>query len=389
MIRCTFMPLSDLRRCKGRTVLTVLSIAIGVMLCAIVSVIGRTGEHLVYRELSRMGVDGLSITVKDGALTPETLPAVRCLSGVKSAMPLTVGSAVIRCGDTTEDTMLCGIDAGADQVISLEPCRGRLISAGEVRGYARVCLIEENFAAARFGGKNPIGKQIRLITGGGEESYTVVGVATAGSALLKNITAYMPTMVFVPYTTFQESCGSQQINQIAVRTEDGTDDGSLAAALSRVVRRLNVGLEPQVENLAAQKERLELLLRIILGILTFISGISLLVSGIGISTVMLNAVRERTREIGIKKAVGASNGRILCEFLGESALLACLGGMIGLLFGGGFACIGSYLVTGYFGMPLGAFLRIFLCTAAVGGLSGLAPALRAARMPPVAALRSE
>lgn len=389
MITHTFMPLSDLRRCKGRTALTVLSIAIGVMLCAIVSVIGSTGEHLVCRELSRMGVDGLSITVKDGALTPETLPAVRCLSGVKNAMPLTVGSAVICCGDTTEDTMLCGIDAGADQVISLEPCRGRLISAGEVRRYARVCLIEENFAAARFGEKNPVGKQIRLITGGGEESYTVVGVATAGSALLKNITAYMPTMVFIPYTTFQESCGSQQINQIAVRTEDGADDGSLAASLSRVVRRLNVGLEPQVENLAAQKERLELLLQIILGILTFISGISLLVSGIGISTVMLNAVRERTREIGIKKAVGASNGRILCEFLGESALLACLGGLIGLLIGGGFACIGSYLVTGYFGMPLGAFLQIFLCTAAVGGLSGLAPALRAARMPPVAALRSE
>lgn len=383
------LSLSHLRRYKGRTALTVLSIAIGVMLVSIVSVIGRAGEHLVYRELIRMGVDGLSITVKDGTLSQDTLTAVRGIDGVESAMPLTIGSAVIRCGDAVEDTMLCGIDAGADQVISLEPCRGRMITSGEVRGCERVCLIEENYAAARFGQTNAVGKQIRLITGSGEEIYTIVGVATAGSALLKNVTAYMPSMVFIPYTTFQENCGSREIHQIAVRLEEGVDSQKLEIPISRVVRRLNAEGEPHVENLAAQKERLDFLLKIVLGILTFISGVSLLVSGIGISTVMLNAVRERTREIGIKKAVGASNGRILCEFLTESAVLACLGGGIGLIFGGGLACIGCALVTGYVSLPLRSFLWIFLCTAGVGGISGIVPALRAAHMPPVEALRCE
>lgn len=285
--------------------------------------------------------------------------------------------------------MLCGIDAGADQVISLEACSGRLIDQGEVCAGERVCLIEEKYAAEQFGKQNAVGKRIRLITGGGEESYTIIGVATAGSALLKNVTAYMPTMVFIPYTTYQESSGLREISQIAVRTADGVDSSRLEQPLLSVVRRLNAGNEPQVENLAAQKERLELLLRIVMAILGFISGVSLLVSGLGISTVMLNAVRERTREIGIKKAIGASNGRILREFLAESALLACVGGGVGLVFGGGIACIGSYLVTGYASLPLSEFLRILLCTAAVGCLSGIVPALRAAHMPPVEALRSE
>ncbi len=381
---------SNLWRRRGRTALTILSVVVGVMLVSAVLMIGQAGESLFYEELTKMGMDGLSVTMEDGVLYTDALETIRTVSGVDSAMPLTIGAAAIIREDESEETMLCGIDAGADQVISLELRFGRLISDGDVRSYGRVCLVEETYAREHYGRTNVVGETLRLMQESGAEEYTIIGVATAGSTLIQNVIEYIPSMVFIPYTTFQECTGSKELTQVAVRMEKGADGTALGDSIARALERQGDSTgTPRIENLAAQKGRLESLLQMVLWILGVISGVSLLVSGIGVMTIMLVSVQERVREIGVKKAVGATDRRILWEFLLESGMLAALGGFIGLLLGGAASCIGVYAVTGAWHLPLGTFAAIWLFTVFIGVLGGIFPALRASKLPPVDALCRE
>ena len=381
---------TNLWRRKGRTTLTILSVVVGVMLVSIVSVIGKAGEHLFYDELTKMGVDGFSVTVESGGIPMSALDSIRSIEDVRSAMPLTVGKGTVTVRDTMEETMLCGIDAGADQAIALEMIFGRLINSGDVRSHERVCLVEETYAKAQFGRSNVVGRSVLLTVGGRTDDYRIVGVVTAGSSLLQGMMDYIPSMVFIPYTTWQDVCYQQKLSQIAVRLQEGADDSTLRHTILSVLERQGDGRETwHVENLAAQKDRMETLLQVILWVLTIISGVSLVVSGLGIMTIMLVSVQERVREIGIKKAVGAGNRRILWEFMLESGLLAAIGGGIGLLIGGAASCVGVYLFTGMITVPIGVFFGVWLFTVVIGVLSGIAPAMRAAKMPPVDALCSE
>ena len=286
--------------------------------------------------------------------------------------------------------MLCGIDAGADQVIALELCCGRLISDGDVRSNNRVCLIEETYAREQYGRSNVVGKTLRLTWEGGEEDFTIVGIATAGSTLLQNVVEYIPSMVFIPYTTYQECSGCEELTQVAVKMNKGIDSTVLGQNISRALARQGESNgTPHIENLAAQKGRLESLLQMVLWILTIISGVSLVVSGMGVMTIMLVSVQERVKEIGIKKAVGATDRRILGEFILESGLLAALGGIIGLILGGAVSCVGVYVVTGIWQLPLTAFAGIWIFTVMIGALGGIFPAIRASKLPPVDALCQE
>lgn len=390
MIESLTHAFTNLWRRKGRTALTILSVVVGVMLVSIVSVIGNAGERLFYDELTKMGVDGFSVTIESGGIPMSALDSIRGIKSVRSAMPLTVGTGVVTVQELTEETMLCGIDAGADQAIALELLHGRLISDGDVRAHERVCLVEETYAKKHFGRSNVVGRKVLLTVRGKSDEYTVVGVATAGSSLLQGMMDYVPSMVFIPYTTWQDISYRPELSQIAVRIDEDADDDALRDTILKVLSRQGSGVEEwHVENLAAQKDRMETLLQVVLWILTIISGVSLVVSGLGIMTIMLVSVQERVREIGIKKAVGAGNSRILWEFMLESGLLAAIGGGIGLLVGGAVSCIGVYAFTGMITIPWAAFGGVWLFTLIIGILGGIAPAMRAAKMPPVEALCSE
>lgn len=378
--------LRQLLRKRGRTLLTVGGIAVGVMMVSVVTVIGSIGRAFVDDELDSMGVSGLSVMAltTDILLSEQALQEIRDLSQVSSAMPLMLQIAGISTPRGSSDSVLCGIDAGAGQVISLTLCHGRMISVGDVAAAAPVCVLDEAAAKAAYGRENIVGKTITVNIGELAEELTVIGITQTGSSLLQNITSMIPGMVYLPYTTQQQITGRQDFDQIAVRTVSSDITEQTQQRIERVLERLYDGDAPfRTDNLAAQKDRLGRIVDIIAGVLTVLSGVSLVVSGFGIMTVMLSSVSERTREIGVKKAIGATQKRILAEFLVEAVLLSCAGALVGMLPAGILLIFLGKAVSPTVFFALAAF-SVF-----IGVVFGVYPAYKASKLPPVVALRSE
>ena len=378
--------LRQLLRKRGRTLLTVGGIAVGVMMVSIVTVVGNVGRAFVDEELDSMGVSGLSVMAltTDTMLSEEALREIRDLSQVSSAMPLMLQINSISTPRGNSDSVLCGIDAGAGQVISLTLRYGRMIAAGDVAASAPVCVLDEAAAKAAYGREAVVGKTVTVTVGQLTQELTVIGVTQTGSSLLQSVTSMIPGMVYLPYTTLQQLTGRQTFDQIAVRTVSSDVTDQTGERIKRVLDRLYEGNAPfRTDNLAAQKDRLGRLVDIVAGVLTVLSGVSLVVSGFGIMTVMLSSVSERTREIGVKKAIGATQNRILAEFLAEAVLLSCAGAIVGMLPAGVLLLILKTTVAPSVFLSLAAFSVL------VGVVFGVYPAYKASKLPPVEALRSE
>ncbi len=379
-----------LRRKRLRTLLTVAGIGVGTLLITLVSVLGDTGKAIVGEELNGMGLDGIAVSADtDGALVEETLFAIRDLHRVDSAMPLSVQVTTAAIGNLDGAVAACGIDAGADQVISLQILHGRLLMGGDIRGGARVCVVDEAVALAAYGRENIVGKTLALRVGDAEEAFTVVGVSKAGSSVMQNVAGYIPYMVYFPYTSLQHITGDTAFDRIAVRLAEDADMASARALLERILRSADaVDATYTLDDLASQRGKLEHLMDIITLVLQIISAVSLLVAGMSIMTVMLVSVHERTGEIGIKKAVGAAGGRIMLEFLTEAVLLTLVGSMAGVLV----ALLAVGVTTAVTGIGVTVswetIIGIVLFSVVLGMVCGVYPAKKAAALPPVEALRS-
>ncbi len=377
-------------RKRTRTILTMSGIVIGVSLVALVTVIGAAGKATVNAELENMGLGGLSVTTSgEATLEQEELIYLRNLKEVSSAVPLMLDtSSAQSVGGVGETLMLCGIDSGEVQAIGLTKQHGRMLSTADVAACARVCVVDEAVANALFGRDNVVGRSLMMKVGRIEEEFRIVGVTTAGSMLLQNVTQLIPGMVYLPYTTMQQMTGRTDFDQFAVKLKDGVDEDGEAARIESALSRLSGESGVRADNLSAQKEQLSGLMDVVTVVLTVISAVSLLVAGLSIMTVMLVSVGERTREIGIKKALGATNARIMREFLAESLVLSLIGGILGVVIGGGVGAVGLWL----FGVPMTslrslAWLVVF--AAVIGIVFGVLPARKAARLDPVEALRFE
>lgn len=379
-----------LRRKGIRSLLTMSGIIIGVALVAIVSVIGAAGETAVEQELESMGLGGLSVTTSDAAgLEEDTLEVLRGMAEVASAVPLMIdGSVLTLQSGGLQELVLCGIDSGETQVIGITELHGRLLSKADVSACARVCVVDRAVAQVLYARDNIVGATLLLPVGGTEEAFEVVGVTEAGSALLQNVAQLIPGMVYIPYTTMQQLSGRTHFDQLAVQLAEGTDAEREARHIEQVLARASGQARFSADNLAAQRDKLAGIMNIVTWILTAISAVSLLVAGLSIMTVMSVSVGERTREIGIKKALGATDGRIMREFLTEALVLSLGGGIIGVVVGTGLGSVGLAM----FGLRVSTWktmVWLIAFAALIGGVFGVYPALKAARLDPVEALRCE
>lgn len=385
-----------LLRKGARTFLTLSGIAVGVASVIIIGAISATGTVAVNQELDSLGLNGLSVmskasTTVDTTLKTQDLEQIRSLSCVDTAVPIVVNTSSASNGSQSCDTVLWGIDSGSQSLISLEVLYGRDLSRYDILSGSNVCLIDLETARTFFQRDNPVGKTISLIVGDTQEQYEIAGVVRANSGILQSLmTDYIPTLIYLPYTNMQKMTGSAEITQIAVQISDNVD---LEEAARQIEDRLSLskGIQGAVrtDNLSKQRGQLTNMLSIVSLVLTAIAGISLVVAGLGITTVMLVSVHERTREIGIKKSIGATNWQIMKEFLLEASAISLVGSLVGTLLGVGLCVIAGIFTGVSLVIPPSNVAVSILSALAVGILFGVYPARKASRLRPVEALRHD
>lgn len=386
-------PFKSLLRKKGRSFLTILGVAIGVCSVIIISSIGSFGTVAVNNELNSLGMGGLTIAVKnnEAPLSYNELKAVRKTSGVLTATPVymetTEAFSVFGKG---EKTVVWGIDDNAKEIVSLQLLYGNQIKKSDVSESLSVCMVDQSFAQAMYGKDNAVGHKISLAVDGNTEEFTIIGVIKTGGSLLHTAMGnYVPNFVYIPYTTMQTLNGSANYAQIITKATANTNLSSLATKLENTLAFLNGTEEAYiVTNLAKQKESLTNILTIVTTILSAVGAISLIVSGLSIMTVMLVSVGERKREIGIKKAIGASRFIIVQEFLSEALMISFIGCAVGLLIAFLLVAISSKLLNIPITIDIKTVAVTCMFSVVMGGVFGVYPAMLAAKLNPAETLRS-
>lgn len=385
----------NLGRKRVRTALTVLGIAIGVASVILVADISQSGIGAITDEMESLGLSGLTVAASGKAesvsLKEEDLETVKKISQVEQAAPILMANTRVSSRNTDWPAVLWGIDSNADEIISLESLYGRLLNRKDVSTRANVCLVDENFAKKLYFRSNIVGKHLSILCGGSRQDFTVVGIVKTGTGLLQNVIGnYIPTFVYIPYTTAQNSMQREDYDQIAVKVKSGGDAENVGKLIVTRLDSINGTTDAFVSNnLAKQKDGLLHVLNIVSLVLSAVGAVSLLVAGLSIMTVMLVSVRERTREIGIKKALGATRGAIMTEFLFEAVMISLIGCAIGVSAG----LLVSLLGAEYFHIPFAARPDLILLAVGFAVLSGTVfgvyPAYQAARLKPADALRQD
>ena len=381
-------------RNRVRSLLTMAGIAVGVFAVVLISTVGAAGTAQVSSTLMTMGVDTLLVQAADNTvsatLTENDVKEVAKLGGVSDVMPLMASITEARMLDRRLDAYVWGVDRSADKLISLTAAHGRLINNSDTAARAKVCVIDEAFAVECYGRSNVVGKKLRMFLGGKYHEFEIVGIAKSGLSSLQNMLSnIMPGFMYIPITTMQSLCGRTTYDKIAVKLDDPNSD---AAVVKRVTDRLDElhGCKDgyKCNNLLSQKGQLDDIMNIVTTALSLVAGISLVVSGISVMTTMMMSVGERTREIGIKKSIGARKRDICAEFLTESVVMTLIGSGVGIALGLAVSFAGCILTGVPFLVNVSSLLVSAAAAAAIGAVFGAYPAVKAAKMKPAEALRS-
>lgn len=404
--------LINIFRSRTRSLLTMAGIAVGVFAVVLISTVGSVGTAEVSRTLLTMGVDTLLIQTADNAvsvtLDDSDISAVRSIDGVSAVMPLMASiteAKMINCHSGSGyssgsgyrlgsgrrlESYVWGVDKSADNLISLTAKYGRLINNSDTAARSKVCVIDEQFAIETYGRGNIVGKKLSMFLGGKYHEFEIVGIAHSGlSSLQGMLTNIMPGFMYIPITTMQQLCGRTTYDKIAVKLSNSDSDSAIVKSITGMLDEVNECTDGYTcNNLLSQKRQLDDILSIVTTALSLVAGISLVVSGISVMTTMMMSVNERTREIGIKKSIGAKSRNICAEFLIESVTLTLIGSAAGIGAGLLLSFAGCLILGLPFTVNVVSLLVSALAAAAIGAVFGAYPAVKAARMHPAEALRT-
>jgi putative ABC transport system permease protein len=384
--------LDALRANRLRSILTMLGVIIGVAAVVILVAIGSGAKAEVEKQVEGLGSN--LILVVPGSLEIGGAPSASRLEltdvellgravGDANAVATTVQSGeLVRVGDKEVFTTINGTNETVVNVFDRPIARGRYISAADVDTRRRVAVLGSSSARKLFGDVDPIGRQVTIAG----VRFRIIGTfVDVGSTFGVDRNAE----IHVPVTSAQRLFGVERIDALAVKAP--TID-SIPAIQKRILDALAEKYPGDKFSAVTQTQILGTIGQI-LGLLTLvlaaIAAISLLVGGVGVSNIMLVSVRERTREIGLRKALGARQRDILVQFLIEAVLLTSIGGLIGIALGVGASLAASALSPLPAEISWWSPLLAFGVSAGVGIFFGVAPARRAGRLDPVVALRTE
>ena len=394
------LALREIRRNVLRSVLTILGIVIGVAAVIVMVTLGDGATRQVTTQIESLGSNLLMIRVgqhmgpgqssnappfslADAVAVGRDVPAVRAVAPSASQAMIAI------VGNSNWSTSVTGTDNAFFTVRNWTLESGRLFSDGDLQSGRAVCVIGATVRKELFGALDPIGEKIRLKT----LACQVIGLLQSKGQ--SSMGSDQDDLVVMPLRTFQRRiAGNQDVNLIQVSIRDGESTDRAKGDLERLLRERRHIRSGEQDDFSVRdmKEIASMLTgttQVLTALLTAVAAVSLLVGGIGIMNIMLVSVTERTREIGIRLAIGALEREVLTQFLVEAVALSSLGGLLGILLAVGASVGLASLLNVPFVFNTGIVLLAFGFSAAVGVIFGYFPARRAARLDPIEALRRE
>jgi macrolide transport system ATP-binding/permease protein len=386
---------------KVRTALSALGIMIGVSAVITTVAVGNGAKAAIEQQMSRLGSNLLmlypqrrsrgGVRQAQGSTSRLTLSDARAIreevAHVTRVSSTTDGNAQLKAGNQNWSCRVQGVDTDYEIMRSYQPQIGRFFTEDEVNRRARVAILGLTPVRELFGGANPIGKQVKI----NRQTFTVIGVLPEkGSSGFRDNddTAFIPIS-----TAMRRLFGKQYVDRIEIQIDEADNmDRAQTDILALIAKRHRTGTAEnpfEIRNLAEIQDMVSETGDIMSLLLSSIASIALIVGGIGIMNIMLVSVTERTREIGLRKALGARRKDVLLQFLIEALVISFFGGCLGIALGIG----ASFLTEKYAGMATlikqDSILLAFIFSAIIGIVFGLWPARKAALLNPIDALRYE
>jgi len=395
-----------------RSLLTVLGIVIGITAIILIVSIGQGTERLIIGEIQGMGANTIIIrpgkeptgptdaadmlfadSLKTGDV--EALRRKENVPDIVTIAPAVMVSGNVSYGGETYRPTIFGWDAEfMGKMMNITPREGEYFDELDIRSKASVAVIGSKVEDELFGNDSAVGKTIRIKN----HAFRVVAVLPShGQSTLFNV----DEVVVIPYTTAQTYLlGINYFNEVMLQIEDAEDADAAVVDIERTLRERHNITDPEKDDfwVVTQEgiiDQIATILSVLTLFLSSVVAISLVVGGIGVMNIMLVSVTERTREIGLRKALGARNRDILLQFLTEAVLLTGAGGVVGITLGILFSILAGTIITQVLGRPWGfefpysAALLGLGVSAAVGLVFGIYPARKASKKSPIEALRYE
>lgn len=389
------MALSSVLAHKLRSILTMLGIIIGVAAVITVVAIGQGGEQMLKSQLTGAG-NTINVyyepTDEEIQMNPniymesffneQDIEQLERLPDVKNVVASTMTSMTTRYREDTFDTTVYGINEAYLDVNELNVEKGRSLTRSDFASGARAGVISAELNKELFGKKSALGEVIWL----NGQPIEVIGVAESPTGLF----AFGTMDVYIPANTYRTSFGSLDYTSVDVQANDADSLQAVGEEATALLNDLHDTEDSyKVMNLEEMAEGVGQVTSIMTTIIGSIAGISLLVGGIGVMNIMLVSVTERTREIGIRKALGATQRQILTQFLIEALTLTLIGGIIGILLGAGASLAVSFFADWPSLISWQVVVGALLFSMAIGIIFGMLPANKAAKLDPIDSLRHE
>ncbi|WMJ68710.1 MacB family efflux pump subunit [Stenotrophomonas sp. 24(2023)] len=386
------MALRAMNAHRMRTFLTMLGIIIGIASVVSVVALGTGARQAILSNIASLGTNTIEIYPGAGfgdlraaqveTLTPGDSVALAGQPFIDSATPGVATTATAMRGNRTASTQVHGVSEQYFRVRGLELGEGRFFAQAAVDGYQQVAVIDANTRARLFGARdNPVGQTLLL----GNVPVRVVGVTKKDAAAVGDASVLS---IWVPYTTaMARMLGQSHVSSITVRVSDAITMQAAEAAIARLLMRRHGSRDFYMSNNAQIRHSIEQTTGILTMMISAIAAIALVVGGIGVMNIMLVSVTERTREIGVRMAVGARRSDILQQFLIESVLVCLLGGVLGIALALGLGLLLELADVGFsLVFSAASIVAAFACSSLIGIGFGFLPARRAAQLDPVEAL---
>lgn len=395
---------------KSRSFLTILGIVIGIMAIILVMSLGEGAKNLIVGEIQSIGPKTIAIVPGRQPQGPtdvlstftdslkqkdiDLLKKKENVPHLADIMPVIFGSETVVYGNETYRPSIMGLTSLYSKIYGISPSEGRNFTDEEVKSYADVVIIGSKVKDELFGNDDAIGQKIKIKN----RNFKVIGVfSNKGQVSFLNF----DDMAVIPYTTAQQYIfGIKYFHRIVAEADDEKYVNQTVEDIKTTLRNAHNITDPEkddffVETQAQAMEMVGTILNVLTLFLTAIAAISLIVGGVGIMNIMLVSVTERTHEIGLRKAIGATEKDILAQFLLEAILLTVIGGIIGITLGAFFSFITALILSTVAGLnwaftfPISAALMGLGVSAAIGLIFGIYPARKAALKNPIEALRYE